>query len=189
MHTSKSSTNYLLNAAYNDETCQDPLRIAFRLAKSGKHVLYIAAKPPESLPIEDEYDDELYRDILKNIVFSYSSNAHDLINYFMGIQQMQPRPEVLVVDFLHTFFDNVSSLDTDHQLQRYFIECHMLITAGAISAVDMLSNDSVTQFISIISIDPDYHRIYKRFIQTYIDSYYYKEGCISTSSDLLNRFC
>lgn len=162
-------------------------QIAIQLAKSGKHVLYIAAKAPESLPLESEYDDVLRRDILKNIVFNYIPTARDLVENLMDIKQMLPKPEVMIVDFLHTFFEDTSSLDTDTQLQKYFIECHMLITAAAISAVDMLSVDSANEFISIISIDPDYHDIYKRFIQTYIDLYYYKDGCISSSSDLLKR--
>lgn len=163
------------------------LQIAIQLAKSGKHVLYIAAKAPESLPLENEYDDALRRDILKNIVFNYLPTARDLIDNFMDIKQMLPKPDVLIVDFLHTFFEDISSLDTDTQLQKYFIECHMLITASAISAVDMLSIDTANQFISIVSIDPDYHDIYKRFIQTYIDLYYYKDGCISSSRDLFKR--
>lgn len=162
------------------------LKAVFRLAMSGKKVLYIAAKAPESLPIE-EYEDALCRDIMKNIVFSYHPIATDLIGYLMGMLVIQPKPDVVIVDFLHTFFDNVSTLDIDVQLQKYFIECHMAITAGLHAAVDMLSDETNKKYISIVCIDPQYHDIYKRFIQTYVDLYYYKEGCILRATDLITQ--
>lgn len=163
-------------------------QIAFRLAKSGKKVLYISAKALESLPIEDDYDDALYRDILKNMIFSYSPTASDLIKYFMGMKQLPPRPDVVIVDFMHTFFSDLSALDTDDQLQKHFIECHMLMTVALHSTVDMLANNSPNQFISIICVDPEYHFIYQRFIQTLVDLYFYKEGCILSTAELLARF-
>lgn len=160
---------------------------AIRLSRSGKKILYLAAKAPESLPIE-EYDDALCRDILKNIVFTYCSRAPDLIAFFMEMQLIQPKPDVVIVDFLHTFFDDITSLDADIQLQNNFIECHMVITAGLHAVLDMLSEDSATKYMSIICIDPQYHGIYQRFIQTYVDLYYYKDGCIFSLRDLAARF-
>lgn len=106
----------------------------------------------------------------------------------MGVKHVQPKPDAVIVDFLHIFFGNLSSMDTDNLQQKHFIECHMLMTAGLHSAIDMLSNNNINQFISIIAIDPDYHPIYKRFIQTYVDLYYYKEGCILSYNDLSTCF-
>lgn len=106
----------------------------------------------------------------------------------MSVKQLQPRPDAVIVDFLHTFFGNLSSMDSDNLQEKYFIECHMLITAGLHSAIDMLSNNNINQSISIIAIDPDFHPIYKQFIQTYVDLYYYKEGCILSSKDLSTHF-
>ncbi|XP_031627662.1 uncharacterized protein LOC116343619 [Contarinia nasturtii] len=190
MHTNKSSTNYLLNAIHNEESSQNLLRIAFCLARTGKKVTFISRKSPESLPIEDGADETLYRDILMNIVFSYSFDATELIKYLLGIEKLQPRPDVVIIDFLHTFFEDhlISSWDTDHNFQSHFIECHMLITASLFSTMDVLSNGSRDKFISVICIDPNRHKIYKRFIQTLVDSYYYKPDCILSMKDSLERF-
>lgn len=151
-------------------------------------MLYIATKSPESLPIDDGYDVALYRDILHNIVFRYAPDGCELINYFMGMKRIPPRPDVIIVDFLHTFFGNLSCLDTDNGFQQHFISCHMLMTASLLGAVDVLSNDSPNQFISIVCVDPEHHNIYKRFIQIFVDLYYYKDGCILTSADLSTHF-
>lgn len=208
MHTSKSSKNYLLNAAYNEENTQnlfrvssnfetfteklnkvrDIFQVAFRLARTGRKVLYIAAKAPESLPIEDEYDSNVYRDILKNIIFSYSENATDLIKYFMGMKQLQPKPDVMIVDYLHTFFGELTSLDSDNRFQAHFIDSHMLMTAAVFGVVDMFTKASRNSFISIVCIDPECYEIYKKFVQTYVDLYYYRKNCILSISDLMKSF-
>lgn len=159
------------------------------MAKTGRKVLYISCKAPESLPIDDyDCDGIVHRDILKNIVFSYSVNATELIAYFMVVKNYQPMPDVIIVDFLHTFFDYIDSLDTDDRLHSCFIENHMLITAAVYGIVDMLSHETNTKFISVVCIDASHHCIYKQFIQTYVDLYYYKEGAIFTSiSDLMQH--
>lgn len=162
-------------------------QFAFRIAQSGKKVLYFAAKAPESLPIDDEYDDAFYRDILKNIVFNYSQNASMLIRFLQDLRKYQPKPDVMIVDFLHTFFDDTSTLDTDGRLHEHFIECHMLITASLQSAVDNLALGRTSKFISVVCIDPQHHYIYKRFIQKYIDLYYYKEGTILSFNELMDK--
>lgn len=158
--------------------------------------MYIAAKSPESLPIDDEYDYGMYREILKNTLFSYSPNPTHLIDIFWDMQKnCQPRPEVIVIDFLHTFFDYFSELDIDISLHTNFIECHMLMTASLFSAVDMFCNGdssnttaAAKNFMSIVCIDPQCNDIYKRFIQTYVDSYYYKNGSILSFDDLMEKF-
>lgn len=160
--------------------CDYKFQIAFQLAKTGRKVLFVAAKAPDSLPIDD-YADIIDKDILKNIVFSYSANATDLISYFLTVRNYQPKPDVIVVDFLHTFFDSIDSLDTDDRMQLCFIDNHMLITAALFGVIDMLSHGSDTKFISVVCIDTLYHHIYNRFIQTYVDLYYYKEGTIFSS--------
>lgn len=162
----------------------------FRLAKSGKKVLYIATKAPESLPlpIDDEYDDPMYRDILKNTTFSYSTDATQLIKFFLDLREYQPKPEVIIVDFLHTFFEYFYALDIDASLHTNFIECHMLMTAALYSAVDTFCNSATTKnFISIVCIDPQCHNVYKKFVQTFIDLYYYKEGAILSFDDLMEK--
>lgn len=149
----------------------------------GKKVLYIAARAPESLPMDDEFDN-LYHDILKNITFSYPSDASQLVNFFMGLQpNYQPKPNVIVIDFLHTVFDYFPELNEDVSLHTNFIECHMLITAALYGAVDMFSRNA-TNFISIICIDPQCHDIYKEFIQRFVDLYYYNENSILSLNDL-----
>lgn len=149
--------------------------------------MYIAAKAPESLPIE-EYDDALYRDILKNITFSYSANAPHLIRFFLGMRQYQPKPAAIILDFLHTFCDDIlSSLHSDQASHSRFINHHMLATATLHSAVDMFAVNSRDKFISIVCIDPNRHSVYQRFIQTYVDLYFYKERSI-LSFDELNTF-
>lgn len=141
--------------------------------------------------MDDDYDDALYRDILMNIVFSYSSNASQLINFFLDLRQHRPRPEVIIIDFLHTFFDDIFTLtdtdDCDSALQTHFMECHMLITAALHSAVDMFTHGSTNDFISIVCIDPQLHCLYKKFIQKYVDLYYYKEGSILSLEDLKRK--
>lgn len=106
----------------------------------------------------------------------------------MGMKQLQPNPEILIIDFLHTFFDDVSTLDTDQTLQAHFIDCHMLITAAAHNVADMLSKEICNKFISIICLDPECHSIYRRFVNTYVDLHYYQNDCILSMSDLLSHF-
>lgn len=163
------------------------------MAKSGKKVLYIAAKSPESLPIDDEYDEAIYRDILRNTTFSYSEDPMKLINLFLEMRlNCQPRPEVIVVDFLHTFFDYFFELDVDSSLHEHFLECHMLMTATLLSTIDVYCNNDSTsttsKFMSIICIDPQCHDIYNQFIQTYIDLYYYKQGSIVSFNELIEKY-
>lgn len=151
-------------------------------------MLYIAAKAPESLPIDDDYDDALYRDILMNIVFSYSSSPEQLINFFLDMRQYNPKPEVIIIDFLHTFFGDSSALDTNCGLHGNFIDSHMLITAALHSVVDMFCIGNDTKLISIVCIDPQQHQIYLRFIQKYVDLYYYKDHAIVSFADLMAKF-
>lgn len=150
--------------------------------------MFISAASPESLPIEDGGNETLYREILMNIIFSYSFDSTELIKYLMGIEKLQPRPDVVIIDFLHTFFGDISPLDTDHKFQAHFIDCHMLITASLFSTMDVLSNGSHDKYLSIICIDPNRHDIYKRFIQTFVDLYYYKTNCILSINESLERF-
>lgn len=63
----------------------------------------------------------------------------------------------------------------------------MLATATLHSAVDMFAVNSRDKFISIVCIDPNRHNVYQRFIQTYVDLYFYKERSI-LSFDELNTF-
>lgn len=154
--------------------------------------MYIAAKSPESLPIDDEYDDAMYRDILRNTTFSYSPDPTHLIDVLWGMRtNCQPRPEVIVVDFLHTFFDYFTELDVDLSLHTNFMECHILMTAALISTVDMFCDGDTTtttkNFMSIVCIDPQCHNIYKRFIQTYIDLNYYRIDSILSFNDLMEK--
>lgn len=153
----------------------------------GRRVLYVAAKQPESLPIDD-HDDIVYREILKNILFHYSDSASDLISYFMVMRDFQPNPDVIIVEFLHTFFDYTNALDTNDRLHMHFIESHMLITASVYGVVDAFSRNKESKFISIVSIDSSFHYIYQRFIQTFVDLYYYKENAIFTSINNLMEF-
>lgn len=154
----------------------------------------MSAKSPESLPIDDDYDDSMDRDILKNTTFIYLKDAPNLINVLFDFRQYQPRPDVIIVDFLHTFFDYFSELDIDLSFRENFIECHMLMTAALHSAADMFCNvntstsTTTTDFMSIVCIDPKCNDIYKRFIETYIDLYYYKEGSILSFNDLKEKF-
>lgn len=68
------------------------------------------------------------------------------------------------------------------------MECHMLMAAALHGAVDMLVSGRQDHFISIVCIDTERHCIYKRFVQTFVDLYYYKDGCILSSSDLVKCF-
>lgn len=141
------------------------------------------------MPMDDEYEEPIYLDILKNTTFSYSKDASQLISFFLGMHSSyQPKPEVIVVDFLHTFFDtHLLDMDTDANQQMNFIECHMLITAALHGAVDMFCRrNSNANFMSFICIDPQSHDVYKHFIQRYVDIYYYKENAI-LSFDNLNE--
>lgn len=106
----------------------------------------------------------------------------------MCLHETQPKPDVIIIDFLHTFFDDLSTLETDDRLQEHFIECHMLIVAALHGAVDMLANGRNDHFISITCIDTERHCIYKRFIQTFVDLYYYKERCIISPNHLVEHF-
>lgn len=140
--------------------------------------------------MDDEYDETLHRDILMNMIFSYSPNASQLINFFLDMRQYRPRPEVIIVDFLHTFFDDISTSNENSETQSHtnFIECHMLITAALHSAVDMFSLGNTNDFISIVCIDPQLHSIYQKFIQKYVDLYYHKQGLILSFEDLMKKF-
>lgn len=169
------------------------LKVVFRLAKSGRKVLFISAKSPESLPMDDEYDDAIYRDVLRNTTFSYSSDPMKLIDFILDMRvNVQPRPDCIVIDFLHTFFDYFLELDVDLSLHTHFMECHMLMTATLLSTIDMFCNDdnasSNSKFMSIICIDPQCHTIYNQFIQTYIDLYYYEAGSILSFNELMEKF-
>lgn len=151
----------------------------------------MAAKPPESLPIDDDYNGPIYRDMLMNITFSYVTDAANLIDVLLDFRQYQPRPDVIIVDFLHTFFDYFSDLDIDLSLHENFIECHMLMISAVYSAVDMFCNaytSTTTNFMSIVCIDPKCNEIYNRFIPTIIDLYYYKKDSILPFDDLMEKF-
>lgn len=173
--------------------CVCQFQCVFRLAKSGRKVLYISAKSPESLPMDDEYDEAVYRDVLRNTTFSYSSDPMKLIDFFLDMRSnVQPKYDCIVIDFLHTFFDYFPELDVDLSLHTHFMECHMLMTATLLSTVDTYSNvdtsSTSTQFISIVCIDPQCHSIYDRFIQTYVDLFYYKFGSILSFEQLMEKF-
>lgn len=120
-------------------------------------------------------------------MFKYTPDSRELINFFPTMHKYT-KPEVIIVDFMHTFFDDFAALDTNDQLQLSFMDAHMLMAGALHAAADGLSPGPDKKIISIICIDPQYHSIYQRFIQIFVDSYFFKEGAILSIEQMMQRF-
>lgn len=146
--------------------------------EKGKKVLFITTKPPESLPTDilDGMNDVDCRDFLKNIIFRYCATASNLLKFLTELPTLFPKPDILIVDFLHTFFGDLSLLDQDKQAEKNFMQFHMTMASSVHGIASALT--------SILCIDRDYHSIYTKFIQEFIDFHYSEVGCILSTRDL-----
>lgn len=170
-----------------------------RFAKSGHRVLYIRVSAFEELPIEDEDPIQINNYNLRNIYFRYLQTPSEVSKLLLELYSWSMKPKLVIVDFLHTFFMNSSFLSISEEnllmesrnqieSEKEFIREHLLITASLHNAINLLA-ETDSKCFSILCVNTRFHPIYQRFVQAYVDLYYYKEKVIfSNSCNLANAF-
>lgn len=170
-------------------------KIAFQVAKRGHRVLFIAAKPLEKLPVDENDPLAAYLldgNIIRNIIFKYTNHADGFMNILLEINVSRVKPRLIIVDFLHTFFseiENLPSANLKHDLYDDFIRKHMLIMAFVQHSVNNVVKCMGKECFSVVCIDVLSNKIYERFVQSMVDQYYIEKNVIFDScADLLKLF-
>lgn len=162
-------------------------QIAIHFARNGQKVWYVTAKELEELPLvknDAGQQSIINRDVLRNIYFKYLS-SRPLIEDIMQLEFYRSKPNIVIIDFLHTFFDSPDSATFD---AMEFMRRHMLITGSIHSSMRTLVRCLNTNCYSIVCLNRTFNQIYDEFIQIYVDSYFGKENIFTSSKDLLNAF-
>lgn len=165
------------------------------MAKDGHCVFYVFAKPLDNLPI-DETDPLastlMDKNILRNIFFKYYDDPGALLKTLLEMHMASVKPRLIIVDFLHKFYDELDTLPSANlkdTFYREFICKHMLIMATIQNTVDTLAKQFNSQCVSIVCLDTGSNSIYNRFKQQIVDFYYYEENVIfNTGRHLLESF-
>lgn len=165
-------------------------QIALKFAQKNQKVLFIARRPLDRLPFDDDDSNApLSANILRNIIFRYANTVDELRKAVLELHTWGWAPRLLIIDSLQEFFiDEVATNDgrDDYELCAHstptnytqFCEAHCIITAATQNAVDSMSCRLLrSPCASIISIDfdavPSLHRYYERFRTRYFELYYF----------------
>lgn len=158
-------------------------------AQKNHKVLFIARRPLDRLPIDDEdANASLSANILRNIIFRYANTVNELRRIVLELHSWSLAPRLLIIDSLQEFFvDAVAANvhDNDHDFGAdptptdftEFCQAHCMITAATQNAVDSMACRLSGPCASIISIDfdavPSYFPYYQRFRTKYCQLYYF----------------
>lgn len=130
--------------------------------------------------------------IIRNIIFKYTNQADGFMNILLEMNFSRVKPRLIIVDFVHTFFndlENLPSANSKQSLYDDFIRKHMLIMASVQHSVNNLVKFVGKECFSVVCIDVLSNKVYGKFVQSIVDQYFIGKNVIfDSSSDLLKLF-
>lgn len=140
---------------------------------------FVTAKKLDGLPLDETDDDYLAIkiDVLRNVYFKYIDEPRALIDEIFQLHMYRgTMPSIILIDYLHTFFDAPDTNDND------FMQKHMLIAASLHSSVESLTKCLKWNCYSVLCVDTTVNLLYDRFKQIFVDSYFSRPADIFASS-------
>lgn len=146
-----------------------------KCAKRNQSVLFILARPLESLPVHNL--DSMNPNSLKKITFRYIKSSRELMKVLLEVHTYGVKPKIILIDSLHDFFNDCSCDVNNSTEYLNFFENHCLILSSLQNSIDYLSKATNSNCLSVISLNfscEKFTNFYKKMRDKLIDFYFYE---------------
>lgn len=154
--------------------------MALRFAENGHTVLYLASKPLDKLPSPIKHSTDT--DALKNIIFMYYNSNASLLLKLLEIHNWIKTPKLVIIESMEKFFN--------FQTQTYvqLILAHTIIMAALHNCVTTFSESFQNKIaFSLISINTEKFKCYKKMMPIFVDLYYYKNNWMTMNEHIMEN--